>query len=133
MNNKGFTLIELLITIALLAVIATISFVSITAVIEKNKVNECNALVGNIKSSASEYISDNRYNKAFINKTTKKITAKDLIDNKYLTGPIVDPFTKESINASHVIVEYTLNANYTVNSISVTGTGDANFINTCNK
>ncbi len=39
MNNKGFTMIELLVTIALLAIVSTISVISITAFVNKSKEN----------------------------------------------------------------------------------------------
>ena len=71
MNRKGFTLIELIATIAILAVIALISFVSITKVIEKSRIDNCNILVENIKTSAEEYASDNRYNSAFVSEADK--------------------------------------------------------------
>ena len=43
MNNKGFTMVELIATIALLSVIMVISFVSINAVLDNSKINECKA------------------------------------------------------------------------------------------
>ena len=52
MNRKGFTLIELVATIALLANIAIISFVSINGVIDKSKIDNCKSLVSNIKSAS---------------------------------------------------------------------------------
>ena len=114
LNNKGFTLIELIATIALLAVIAIISFVSINGVVNQSKVNDCEALVMNIKSAAKEYVSDNRY--ASIN---KNITAQDLINGKYLSSPIINPFTKEDIDASTIKINITLKDDYSADVISV--------------
>ena len=114
LNNKGFTLIELIATIALLAVIAIISFVSINGVVNQSKVNDCEALVMNIKSAAKEYVSDNRY--ASIN---KNITAQDLINGKYLSSPIINPFTKEDIDASAIKINITLKDDYSADVISV--------------
>ena len=113
LNNKGFTLIELIATIALLAVIAIISFVSINGVVNQSKVNDCEALVMNIKSAAKEYVSDNRY--ASIN---KNITAQDLINGKYLSSPIINPFTKEDIDASTIKINITLKEDYSADVIS---------------
>ena len=97
MNNKGFTLIELLATIALLAVIVSISFITINSVIKKNKENNCKTLINNIKSASNEYISDNRYNKDLeVNNYTVTITAQKLV-NEYLNSPIKDPFSSEDI------------------------------------
>lgn len=122
MNKKGFTLIELIATIAILAVIALISFVSITKVLEKSRVDNCNILVENIKTSAEEYVSDNRYNSTFVNKVDKNgnkvtITAADL----NLKGDIVNPISNETITKSTVKIEITLNKDYTAKSVSVSG------------
>lgn len=100
MNNKGFTLIELIATIALLAVIAVISFVSITGVIKKGKVSDCETLVNNIKSAASEYVSDNRYK--LQNDYDLVITAEILVNGKYLSSPIINPWTGDSIKPKDI-------------------------------
>ena len=97
LNNKGFTLIELIATIALLAVIAIISFVSINGVVNQSKVNDCESLIMNIKSATKEYFSDRRYDSL-----EYVITANKLIENKYLTGPIKNPFTKEEIDPKNI-------------------------------
>lgn len=124
MNNKGFTLIELLATIALLAVIATISFVAISGVIEQGKVRDCETLVNNIKSATSEYVSDNRYDKEFIRIVSDNVA---IIDASYLTGgnylkdDIINPFNKVKITPSTIKINITLNDNYTVKSVKVSG------------
>ena len=125
MNNKGFTLIELLVTIALLAVLSIISFVSINAVIEKSRVNDCNSIKENIKSTAKEYLSDHRYSPS----SERLGNAQQLIDANYLTGPIVNPFTKEKVDASDIKITYELNSNGTVKSVSASGS----FLNECSK
>lgn len=122
MNKKGFTLIELIATIAILAVIALISFVSITKVLEKSRVDNCNILVENIKTSAEEYVSDNRYNSTFVNKVDKNgnkvtITAADL----NLKGDIVNPISNKTIIKSNVKITIELNKDYTAKSVSVSG------------
>ena len=122
MNRKGFTLIELIATIAILAVIALISFVSITKVLEKSRIDNCNILVENIKTSAEEYVSDNRYDSAFVSKVDDNsnkvtITAADL----NLKGDIINPISNETITKSTVKIEITLNKDYTAKSVSVSG------------
>ncbi len=122
MNNKGFTLIELIVTIALLAIILTISFVSITAVINSNKEEQCNNLVNSIKSASEEYVSDNRYNSKFIKSVKNKSITIDgsyLVNNNYLNGAIVNPFNNKEIDASSIKLTITLNNDYTVSSISI--------------
>lgn len=122
MNRKGFTLIELIATIAILAVIALISFVSITKVLEKSRIENCNILVENIKTSAEEYASDNRYNSAFVSDAEKNgnkvtITAADL----NLKGDIVNPISNKTIIKSNVKITIELNKDYTAKSVSVSG------------
>lgn len=127
MENKGFTLIELIITIALLAVILVISFVSINKVLEQGRVNDCNSLVGSIKSAVSEYVGDNRYNSIFVgdirnhveNNTPYEMAADILVDNNYLGSPIKNPFDKEEINPRDISINVTFNSNYTVKEISI--------------
>ena len=120
LNNKGFTLIELIATIALLAVIAIISFVSINGVVNQSKVNDCESLIMNIKSATKEYASDNRYGSI-----NKNITAQDLINGKYLSSPIVNPFTKEDIDASTIKINITLKDDYSADTVTVkNGTND---------
>ena len=135
-KKNGFTLIELLVTIALLAVIVTISFVSINAAIEKNKTNSCNSLKESIKTAGKEYVSDKRYDNSYIKNVknyTTTVKAKTLIDENYLTGPIVNPFTKEDIDSSKITLTVNLYSDYTVKSISITGSSKASFINECKK
>lgn len=115
MNNKGFTLIELIVTIALLAVISLISFVSVNKVIMQSKVNNCKSLVDSIKVATSEYVSDNRYK----NLNIDNFNAKTLVDNKYLSSPIVNPFNKEEINPETVLLNIELNNDYTLKTVTI--------------
>lgn len=115
MNRRGFTLIELIVTIALLAILALISFVSINAVIKQSRTNDCKTLVNNIKMATSEYISDNRYRNLDIN----NFTAKKLIDGKYLSSPIINPFTKEEINSESILISIELNSDYTLKTATI--------------
>lgn len=125
MNNKGFTLIELLATIVLLAVIATISFVSITTAINKGKVNSCKEIQDSIKSAMTEYVSANRYKSYFTttgytaSPRKKTVTAEDLINGHYLSE-ITNPFdnTLVTIPGNISVVAY-LNDDNTVKSISI--------------
>lgn len=117
MNNKGFTLIELIATIALLSIIAVISFVSISGVIKKSKVNDCENLVMNIKSAVKEYVSDNRYN--LTSNNILEITGDTLINNKYLTGPIVNPFSNSNFDPGDIRMKVELNNDYTVKNITI--------------
>ncbi len=122
MNRRGFTLIELIATIALLGIIATISFVSITNILKEGKVKNCNTLVNNIKMATSEYVSDNRYNSSFINAINDNqinIDASTLMAGRYLKGDIVNPFNNEVISASSIIIKVKLNNDYTFKSADI--------------
>ena len=100
----------------MLAIIATISFVSITAVIKENKINNCKTLVNNIKIATSEYVSDNRYG----NLDVTNFDASILVNGNYLSGDIVDPFTDAIIAPNEIKITVELNSNYTFKSATIT-------------
>ena len=92
MNNRGFTLIELIVTIALLALISTISVSVIGNIRGKHNVNSYYELLKNVESAAKLYVTDNRYNLNRVginikcpNNNTFTITLQQLVDNGYLT------------------------------------------------
>ena len=92
MNNRGFTLIELIVTIALLALISTISVSVIGNIRGKHNVNSYYELIKNVESAAKLYVTDNRYNLKSVgidikcpNNNTFTISLQKLVDNGYLT------------------------------------------------
>lgn len=94
MNNRGFTLIELIVTIALLALISTISVSVIGNIRGKHNVNSYYELLKNVESAAKLYVTDNSYNLKSIdssinikcpNNNTFTISLQQLVDNGYLT------------------------------------------------
>ena len=92
MNNRGFTLIELIVTIALLALISTISVSVIGNIRGKHNVNAYYELLKNVESAAKLYVTDNRYNLNSVgidikcpNNNTFTISLQKLVDNGYLT------------------------------------------------
>ena len=129
MNRKGFTLIELLVTIALLSIIVTISYVSINRVIEQSKVNDCNSIAGNIKSAVSEYVSDNRYNNAFVNSVdisdveNYNVNIDGRVLKNYLSNNITNPFDKDDVitldELEKIKINVELNKNYTVKNVNI--------------
>ena len=123
-KQNGFTLIELIVTIALLAVVAAISFVSISKVLESSKDRNCESIISSIKTAANEYASDKRLIKDFIDSVNENkevsIYANTLIGENYLSSPIINPYTKDEVTAADIKIEYKLNANYTVNKITIT-------------
>ncbi len=92
MNNRGFTLIELIVTIALLALISTISVSVIGNIRGKHNVNSYYELLKNVESAAKLYVTDNRYNLKGVginikcpSDNTFTISLETLVDNGYLT------------------------------------------------
>lgn len=92
MNNRGFTLIELIVTIALLALISTISVSVIGNIRGKHNVNSYYELLKNVESAAKLYVTDNRYNLNSVgidikcpNNNTFTISLQKLVDSGYLT------------------------------------------------
>ncbi len=92
MNNRGFTLIELIVTIALLALISTISVSVIGNIRGKHNVNSYYELLKNVESAAKLYVTDNRYNLKSVgidikcpSDNTFTISLQLLVDNGYLT------------------------------------------------
>lgn len=129
MNNKGFTLIELLATIAILGVVAMISFVSVTAIIKSNKKDQCENIIESIKMASIEYVSDNRYNSSFLGNVLEQDSNKyveidggtrTLLAGRYLNKEIINPFTKDNVTNS-IRITINLKDDYTVNTVSVTG------------
>lgn len=118
MNNRGFTLIELLSALIILSMIAVISFISITAIINKNKDNNCEKILNTITNAAKDYVSDNRYNglSSQINNSRINMTASQL--NKYL-DKIVDPYTNEEMSLDSINITIYLKDNYTVNKVDI--------------
>ena len=92
MNNRGFTLIELIVTIALLALISTISVSVIGNIRGKHNVNSYYELLKNVESASKLYVTDNRYNLKSVgidikcpNNNTFTISLQKLVDSGYLT------------------------------------------------
>ena len=117
MNKRGFTLIELVATIALLGIIAVISFVSINAVVNKNKENNCEILVSSIITATKDYVSDNRYNIDEL--TLDNFNASILVNNNYLDGQIKNPYTKEDITPDSIKILVELNEDLTYKTSSI--------------
>ena len=88
MNNKGFTLVEVLAVLVILVTIVGISFTSISAFLERNKVKQNEQIENLIKHYASLYVSDHREAiRANFNgeKVTCFIYLSTLKENNYLT------------------------------------------------
>ena len=88
MNNKGFTLVELIATIAILALIVTISVPIVTSVINNSKEKNYTILVSNIKTAAKTYYEECDFNNsAAISSicTNHRVTLKQLANYGFLS------------------------------------------------
>ena len=109
MNNKGFTMIELLVTIALLAIVSTISVISITAFVNKSKENNYEILKNTFIGATKEYVLDNRYGSI-----PSSVNAQYLLDNHYIKNKVTDPNTGLNIDLNSVVITITyVNGDYT--------------------
>ena len=104
---------ELVVTIALLAIVSMISFVSINEVIKNNKIEQCNNLISSIEAAIKEYVSDNRYKNLDIDNFDTSLL------NGYLTMPIINPYNKEEIELSDISTYIKLNDDRTVKSVDI--------------
>lgn len=145
MNDKGFTLVELVVMIAVLAMISIICFISVNDIVEQSRIDNCKSLVNNIKSGAKEFIADNRYkvsgsgasekfvvkksdgsNKEFLIHTSIdgryiSMNALDLVDGKYISSPIYNPFEKDSdaVDLDTITFNVYLNDDYTAKKVII--------------
>ena len=127
-DKKGFTLVELVATIALLSIIAIISVVSIINVINESKITNCNSVLDNIRIATKDYFSDNRYNLdakiedndvVVVDTDVYNILTQVLLEDNYISAPIVNPFNNNEINGSSIKVTVRLKKDYTVNKITI--------------
>lgn len=122
MNNKGFTLIEIIMVIAILALLAILTTPNVISLINKNKVDNYNAVIDSIVKASEIYVSDNRYSLEFkdssnnpiscsdnVNEISTNITLKTLVDSKDLSSEIINHCTnQEIINLDNIFVTITL-------------------------
>ena len=122
MNNKGFTLIELVVTIVILAIIMSVSTLSVVGTIQKTKEKSYKILIENIKTGAQSYyeecenknILDTNINCNGMSVTNKtlKTTIGDLLNYGFVTSTA----TREDTNGNEIkIVE---NPKYNYNATS---------------
>lgn len=117
MNNKGFTLIEIIMVIAILALLAILTTPNVISLINKNKVDDYNAVIDSIVKATDIYVSDNRYNLTFdnscsdsINEISTNISLKTLVDSKDLSSKITNHCTNQEItDLDNIFVTITLN------------------------
>lgn len=78
MNKKGFTLAELLGVIVVLAIIISISGISVVSIINKSRLKVSKEMEDNLKEAAITYVIDKK-----IKDFPTEISVQDLIDGYY--------------------------------------------------
>ncbi len=82
--KKGFTLVEMLAVIVIIGIIATIAFISTTAVANSSKEKAYNTKIASIESAAIKYIQDNP--REIPSGGTISVSVTDLLDAGYIVN-----------------------------------------------
>lgn len=147
MNNKGFTLIELMATIILLAIVMSVTAVSVVGSINKSKEKSYDILIENIKIGAQGYFEECENHNIIEtpitcptistsgNNSSITTTIGNLLTYGFLKTSATDssgenkvvknPKTDEIINSCPIKVIKTIDSNYSV-TYSVINNGGTN-------
>jgi len=105
-NNKGFTLVELISILALIAIIATLSFQVVSTRIKKSKEKLRDTLYEEIEQAANKYLLDNPTIDKF-HTSRLCIRISTLKDKGYLEKKeIKNPVNNESLSDYYVLAYY---------------------------
>jgi len=128
-NNRGFTLIELIATIVILAIVLSITGLTIAGVISGARNKNYELLITDIISAAELYYQECKYlpiDNSICDSTT--ITLGDLVEYGYLTGndpdktaKVINPIDETDISNCQIKVE--LNSNNKIEVTPVNSTG----------
>lgn len=90
--KKGFTLIELLGVIIVLGLIAVLIVPSVINQLAKSKDKTSGVMISIISSAADLYLDSHQYEYSMKNGDRYCITIETLIDEGFLTRPVLNPF-----------------------------------------
>lgn len=106
MRKNGFTLIELLGVVAILAMLGLIVVPTINKVISDNKQELYNVQINNIKSGASNFVSENIFSDklSIPNNSSIGITIGKLKELGYIDSEIKNPMNKQNFSDDIVVL-----------------------------
>lgn len=113
MNSKGFTLIELLGVVTILAMLGAIIVPTINKVVNDNKQQLYDVQIRNIKSGASNFLSDHVLDLDIPNNSSLGVKLGTLENLGYIDSNIVNPITKVEFSSDLIILITNSNNNYT--------------------
>jgi len=104
MKKNGFTLIELLGVVTILAMLGLIIIPTINKVITDNKRELYNVQIRNIKSAASDFVSEHVFDLDIPNNSSIGIRLLTLKNLGYIDNNITDPITKNKFSDDLIIL-----------------------------
>lgn len=124
MNKRGFTLVEVILVVAILALLVIVLVPNVFVMIDKNKVESCEALRNNVESAAKVYVSNNKYSMGFECGVGKTLTIRNLVnsgdlktdDTNIITNPIDDNIVLYDGNNNPIIDNVRVVVTYNCNS-----------------
>lgn len=103
-NRNGFTLVELLGVVTILAMLGLIIVPTINNVVSENRQTLYDTQIRNIKSSASNFVSENILSLDIDKDKSLGITLGRLKELGYIDKNIENPITREAFDDSLVII-----------------------------
>ncbi len=112
MKRKGFTLIELLGVITLLGILAFIAVPAVTRSINNSRENAYNVQVGNLISSAKNWVADHPEAIPEADGESTRVTLGTLKDGNYVEDDLENPKTKKMMSNDTYITITNINGAY---------------------
>lgn len=113
MKSKGFTLIELLGVVTILAMLGMIIVPTVSKVVSDNKQQLYDVQIRNIKSCASNFLSDHVLDLDIPNNSSLGVKLGTLESLGYIDSDVVNPITKVKFSSDLIVLITNNNNNYT--------------------
>ena len=112
MRRNGFTLIELLGVVIILSMLGIVIVPTINKVIADNKQELYDVQIRNIKSGASNFVSENIFELDIPNNGSIGIKLGKLKEMGYIEDNVVNPFTRDIFSDDLIILITNSNSSY---------------------